>query len=84
MNYELLKEARKDLWDTCESKLNEIQHLMKEYNQNPSALKKGQIQTKLKDLEDLTRPKSEFSMVAIECLLSSEVKWAQKIALAAA
>ncbi|MFN6463597.1 MAG: hypothetical protein RMZ41_017520 [Nostoc sp. DedVER02] len=84
LNYEPLKEGRKDLWDTCESKLNELQRLMKEYNQNPSASRKGQLQTKLEDLKDLTKPKSEFSAVAIECLLSSNLKWAQQVALAAA
>jgi len=84
LNYEPLKEARKDLWDTCESKLNELQHLMKEYNQNPSALKKGQIRSKLEDLRKLTKPKSEFSTVAIKCLLSSNIEWAQKLALAPA
>lgn len=84
LNYELLKEARKDLWDTCESKLNELQHLMKEYNQNPSASKKSQIQSKLEELRTLTKRKSEFSSVAIKCLLSSDIEWAQKLALTAA
>lgn len=84
LNYEPLKEARKDLWDTCESKLNELQNLMKEYNQNPSASKKGQIQSKLEDLRMLTKPKSEFSAVAIKCFLSSDIEWVQKLALVAA
>lgn len=84
LNYEPLKEARKDLWDTCESKLNELQHLMKEYNQNLSASKKCQIQSKLEELRTLTKPKSEFSSVAIKCLLSSDIEWAQKLALTAA
>jgi len=84
LNYEPLKEARKDLWDTCESKLNELQHLMKEYNKNPSASKKGQIQSKLEELRTLTKPNSEFSAVAIKCLLSSDIEWVQKLALTAA
>ena len=81
LNYEPLKEARKDLWDICESKLNELQNLMQVYNQNPSATRKSQIQSKLQDLRILTKPKSEFSIVAIKCLVYSGIEWAQTLAL---
>lgn len=83
LNYELLKEARKDLWDTCDSLIGELQNLMKEFNSNPSASNRGKIESKLEDLRDLTKPKTEFSAVAVSCLLSSGVDWARKIALAA-
>lgn len=83
LNYELLKEARKDLWDACDSLIVELQNLMREFNSNPSVSKKGKIESKLEELRNLTKPKTEFSAVAVNCLLSSGIEWAHKIALTA-
>lgn len=79
LNYELLKEARRDLWDTCQSKLNELQNLMKQNNQYPSATKKAQIKSRMVELKELTKLKSEFSATAVTCLLRSDILWVQKL-----
>jgi uncharacterized protein (TIGR02646 family) len=83
LNYEPLKDRRKDLWDTCQSKLNELKNLMQEYKQTQSVSKKAQIKLKMEELRKFAKAESELSAVAVGCFLSSRDEWVQKLALSA-
>lgn len=80
LNYKILKEARKELWNKCESLIEEIQKLMNENNSNPSVTNKAFIKERIKNLKQLIHPSSEFSTTAKACLESSGINWAIKIA----
>ncbi len=80
LNFKLLKEARKELWNKCETLINETQKLMSENNTSPSALKKGRVKEKMKQIKELIKSTSEFSTTAKACLRSTGFDWAAQIA----
>lgn len=80
LNFKLLQEARKELWNKCESLIQETQKLMNEDNITPSATNKGLIKERIKQIKQLINPSSEFSTTAKACLESTGLNWAIKIA----
>jgi len=80
LNFELLKEARRELWDDIDKRIAELQNLMKKNNQTPSASRKATIRQKMKDLRDYLKPSSQFSATAKACLLKSGINWAMRMA----
>lgn len=79
LNFKLLTEARKELWNKCHNLLEETQNLMNEHEASPSPLKRGQIKEKMKQIRALIRPTSEFSTTAKACLRSTGFEWALQI-----
>jgi hypothetical protein len=80
LDFEGLELARALVWETCQVKLNQIQNLMKEYCDNPSATKKALIQEKKKQLEEMADEENEFSSIALAFLLKSEYEWVRSLA----
>ena len=76
----LLTDQRLVVWDRCQRKLNEVANMMIERDCTSPVLEKA-IKTIFKDIREMADDKEEFSSVAKACLLQSEFKWAQKIAL---
>ena len=79
LNYDLLTEARRNLWNDIRNRINEIQNLMKEYNQSPSASKETTIEEKMNQLREYKECHSEFSATARACLMNSGVTWAMSL-----
>jgi uncharacterized protein (TIGR02646 family) len=81
LNFQLLKEARKEIWTKCYTLIKETQNLMSQNNVGvPSAAVKAQIKEKLKQLKELVKTTSEFSATAKACLRSAGLDWALNIA----
>lgn len=80
LNYEPLKEARRELWDDIKNRIFEIDNLMDKQNQSPSSSKKATIKQKLIQLKKLKAPQAEFSATVKACLLKSNIDWAMNMA----
>lgn len=80
LNFKLLKEARKEIWNKCEGLIEETQKLMNENNTSPSASRRGRVKEKMKQIKELIKPTSEFSTTAKACLRSTGIDWAMQIA----
>ena len=77
--YDKLELMRKDVWDTCTALMHEIQNLMLENANNPSARKTTQIEEKIETLASYTHHSKVCSSVAIACLQKSEIGWAARL-----
>jgi uncharacterized protein (TIGR02646 family) len=80
LNYELLVEARRELWAELVLRIKEIQNLIDKNNSNPSPTNNSLIKEKLKQLKEFVKPQKEFSSTAKACLISSGLPWAIRIA----
>lgn len=76
-----LVEARRDVWNRCRQKMAECENLLVEHSRQPSIKKKEQITAKFEALREMIRPSSVLSATACECLRTSNIEWAQRIAL---
>jgi len=81
LNYEPLKDARRDVWNQCVRLISEIEGLSVEQNRTPSATRKERIKQKQRELLEKIKLDAEFSATAIACLAGSGVIWAQRMAL---
>ncbi|MBK7380305.1 MAG: hypothetical protein IPJ03_15180 [Ignavibacteriales bacterium] len=79
LDFPPLKNARKEVWEYCERKINEAQNLMKDADYKVSITLKTQVKAIFNDLRARANPSSQLSSVAIECILKSNVSWAQKL-----
>ena len=84
LNFEKLVLQRKTIWETCRALIGEVQNLMKEQAQHPSASRRAHIEGKIEQLTALVDRKSVCSSAAIACLLKSQVGWAMRLGAAAA
>jgi hypothetical protein len=75
-----LVEARRQLWNHCRQKITECENLLLEYSKAPTVKKKEQIAARFEALRDLIRPSAPLSATACECLRTSNIDWAQRIA----
>jgi hypothetical protein len=75
-----LVEARRELWNLCRRTIAECENLIRDYNQQPSMRKKTEITAKIKTLRTMVEPSSVLSATAFECLRTSNIDWAQRIA----
>jgi hypothetical protein len=75
-----LVEARRELWNLCRRTIAECENLIRNYNQQPSMKKKTEITDKLQILRAMVEPSSVLSATAFECLRTSNIDWAQRIA----
>ncbi len=75
-----LVEARRELWNLVRRIIAECENLMQEHSLQPSMRKKTQITEKMKALKSLVEPSSVLSATAFECLRTSNIDWAQRIA----
>jgi hypothetical protein len=73
LDFYKLKKARKIVWDKCERKINEIQNdIQKSWGKNSATLK-ATIIAKIQEIKEMVKKESEFSSVAISCLLKSNL-----------
>ncbi len=81
LKYALLVDERKKVWQTCVRKINRIQQLIKERDQNPnpSVHITGQIRELIRELREMTSRESELAGTARACLLKSNWGWARKV-----
>lgn len=77
-----LLEARRTIWSECRKIINECQKIMKELETKPTATKNERLRSKFKQLHKMVQPSSLLSTTAIQCLNTSGLGWAQKIAVA--
>lgn len=75
-----LVEARRELWNLCRRTIAECENLIREYNHQPSIKKKTEITARMETLRTLVEPSSVLSATAFECLRTSNIDWAQRIA----
>jgi uncharacterized protein (TIGR02646 family) len=76
-----LVEARRELWDRCRQRISECENLLLEYNRQPSIKKKAIITEKITRLRDMVKPSAVLSATAAECFRTSNIEWAQRIAV---
>lgn len=79
LDYDRLALMRKDIWDTCTALIHEIQNLMLEHKENPSANKRTKIEEKMEQLKSYTNREKVCSSTAIVCLQKSEIGWAVRL-----
>ena len=81
LNFEILGDERKKLWNTCRWHIIEVENALKEMAETPKNVRANEkVKSNLKKLSCLSSPKSEFSSTACACLLSTGHEWAQEIA----
>jgi len=76
-----LVEARREVWNRCRQRIAECENLLLEYNRQPSIKKKAQLTEKIEALREMVKPTSVLSATAFECLRTSNIEWAQRIAV---
>lgn len=64
----------------CFTLITETQNLIFQNDSAPSAMRRGQIKEKIKQLKELVKSTSEFSATAKACLFSSGLPWTLQIA----
>src|SRR5262249_12881207 len=79
LDYDKLELQRKTIWETCVALINEIQNLLLEHAEHPSAARQARVEEKIKQLAGMTHRKSVCSSTAITCLQKSEIGWAVRL-----
>lgn len=76
-------DARRDKYRKASNLVNEIAKLLKLQDQQFDLFRRQTIKTKMKELNQLAQPSSEYSAAVKYCLKSSGFDWAIEIAIAA-
>ncbi len=75
LNYDALTKARHVCWEECNLRVNRVRNLMAELQSQNSATNRAKIREVILELRKMTAEESEFSAVAMTCILSQGLKW---------
>jgi uncharacterized protein (TIGR02646 family) len=78
LNYDALTKARQVCWEECDRRVNRVLNLMEELQNQNSATMRATIREVILELRAMTAEESEFSAVAITCVLSQGIEWLAK------
>lgn len=79
LDYFLLIDERKKVWNKCDLLIREIDNLMIRQDEIISATDRANLKTKTKQLREMISEEAELSSTARACLLNSESIIAQKL-----
>jgi hypothetical protein len=79
LDFDNLELARQLVWNTCDQAKNEIQNLMKEYNEKPTVTLREKINEKMAQFTSYASKEREFSSVALAYMAKSDAEWARKL-----
>ena len=77
LRHKYLVDARKDIWQECERKVNRAREQMKRHELKKHGAK-GRLRDALEDLKILVADEAPFSSVARACVNSHGLKWLNK------
>jgi len=80
LNHAPLKRARRRIWQQCWQLIEDCRQLAPAAQQNAGPAEQQEILGKKAELTRMVNAESEFSAVAIECLLKSNIRWAMRLA----
>lgn len=80
LNHSPLKRARRRIWSRCWQLIEDCRRLAPTDPQQVGPAEQQQLIYKKSELTRMVSAESEFSAVAIECLLKSNIRWAMRLA----
>jgi len=80
LNHGRLKKARQRVWARCWQLIEDCRALAQQLNQAAGPADRERLNQKKEELRRMVRPESEFSSVAKDCLMKSNVGWVRTLA----
>lgn len=80
LNQGRIKKARQRLWARCWQLIEDCRALAQQLNQAAGPADRERLNQKKEELRRLILPEAEFSAVAKDCLMKSNIGWVQKLA----
>ncbi len=79
LNHGRLKKARLRIWERCRALITECRELAHQLSLAPAAAERDRLSVRTDELRRMVRPEFEFSSVARECLMKSNIGWVQRL-----
>jgi len=80
LNHGRLKKARQRIWARCWNLIEDCRAIAQQMDRAAGAADRERLNQKKDELRRMTRPDSEFSAVAKDCLVKSNIGWARNLA----
>ncbi len=80
LNHGRLKKARQRVWARCWHLIEDCRALAQQLNQVAGPADRERLNQKKEELRRMVRPESEFSAIAKDCLMKSNIGWVRTLA----
>jgi hypothetical protein len=80
LNHGRIKKARQRIWAQCWSLIEDCRALAQQLNRAPGPADLERLNQKKEQLRRMVRPEAEFSAVAKDCLMKSNIGWVRTLA----
>lgn len=80
LNHGRIKEARRRIWARCWQLIEECRSIVEQLNRAAGPADRERLIRRKEELRRMVRPDSEFSAVAKDCLMKSNIGWARALA----
>ena len=80
LNHGRIKKGRQRIWMRCVNLIEDCRNLALQLNAAPGPVERERLNRNKEELRTMVQPDSEFSAVAKDCLVKSNIGWARALA----